>query len=261
MTFTQAPWFHGNLSKHGAEILLCDKSGSYEDGIFLVRDHTQKGQYVLSLNYKGSPTHHLLSLKEGHLAVNGKVYGECSSLEALVELLSCATLPPGWPIRFNGYVDKSGEFHALEWKKSNEEASATAARSEEGDEDHDAPWLHGDIRKAQANKLLQSGGGSKDGQFLVRQGNDATFVLYLIYKGLPTHHQIKLTEKGVLGVNGKSYGIETVKLSDLIYALAAKPPGWPVALTEYVQKSSGKMVAMVLALSHDEYGRHIPFSL
>ncbi|XP_043274492.1 tyrosine-protein kinase Shark [Venturia canescens] len=50
-------WFHGNLSREGAENLL--KSEEYEDGTFLVRESsTSSGDYVLSVLHDGEVIHY-----------------------------------------------------------------------------------------------------------------------------------------------------------------------------------------------------------
>eukprot|EP00041_Stephanoeca_diplocostata_P004640 m.48360 g.48360 ORF g.48360 m.48360 type:complete len:296 (+) comp15259_c0_seq3:355-1242(+) len=73
--------------------------GAYTDGNFLVRPRPQKdGDYIISVVFKGKPTHHLAtpggSGSGGELIVNKTTFGE-STIEGLVQKL--AKKQPGWP--------------------------------------------------------------------------------------------------------------------------------------------------------------------
>lgn len=68
------------------------------DGGFLVRDRPKyPGEYILSVNYKGKPTHHLVSKNdEGTLIVNKKSFSGHKDIKDLVKELS--TKQAGWPV-------------------------------------------------------------------------------------------------------------------------------------------------------------------
>jgi hypothetical protein len=84
-----ALWMHVQAEKHLAE------RGGVSEGHFLVRA-TSEG-HVLSVIYKGKPTHHKVEpdpSKPGVLLVNGKDYGALASIEDVVKKFSAAC--PGW---------------------------------------------------------------------------------------------------------------------------------------------------------------------
>ena len=55
---------------------------------------------MLSVVFKGKPTHHLVSTnEEGQLQVNKKTFGGHTSIESLVTALG--TKQPGWPVALN----------------------------------------------------------------------------------------------------------------------------------------------------------------
>jgi hypothetical protein len=66
------PWYM-KVTKVKAEELLAPGG---KDGQFLVRGPSTPGSYVLSITFRGKPTHHKLAPnEEGVYAVNGKLYG------------------------------------------------------------------------------------------------------------------------------------------------------------------------------------------
>lgn len=77
---------------------LKSADGTYVDGAFAVRDRpNQPDEYVLSVNFKGKPTHHLVSKNEdGNFVVNKKTYGGHTTIENLVNALSVKQA--GWPV-------------------------------------------------------------------------------------------------------------------------------------------------------------------
>eukprot|EP00096_Caligus_rogercresseyi_P012433 TRINITY_DN520_c0_g1_i2.p1 TRINITY_DN520_c0_g1~~TRINITY_DN520_c0_g1_i2.p1 ORF type:complete len:465 (+),score=103.02 TRINITY_DN520_c0_g1_i2:169-1395(+) len=61
------PWFHGKISREGAESLLQPK----EDGLFLVRESTNfPGDYTLCLCYKGRVEHYRVIAKNNKLTID-----------------------------------------------------------------------------------------------------------------------------------------------------------------------------------------------
>ena len=92
-----SPWLHGQLSRDDAEAMMRDRG--MQQGDFIVREG-QPGVNALCVVYKGRATHHKLAKNEdGMYEVNGKCYGNASSLKALVALLSSDPAPTGWPVR------------------------------------------------------------------------------------------------------------------------------------------------------------------
>jgi len=71
-----------------------------ESGRFAVREREgAPGEYVLSVNYKGKPTHHLCTTDGGVLKINKKDFGAgWSSIEEAIEKLSSSP-PAGWPVK------------------------------------------------------------------------------------------------------------------------------------------------------------------
>ena len=61
------------------------------------------------------------------------------------------------------------------------------------------------------------------------------YVLSIMFKGKPTHHQMSLGEDGKLGINGGNrYGYDTTSVVDFIDNLRTKPEGWPVQMKAFV---------------------------
>lgn len=93
------------LKRADAERKLA-KGNDYPAGQFVIREHITEGglaeQWVLSVNYKGKPTHHLIerSSVSGMLTVNRKQYGcQWNSVTELVDGLSQSNVPQGWPVQ------------------------------------------------------------------------------------------------------------------------------------------------------------------
>lgn len=51
------PFWHGNATKAAADALLAKKA----DGTFLFREHGTAGEFILSVVFRGKPTHHLVN--------------------------------------------------------------------------------------------------------------------------------------------------------------------------------------------------------
>eukprot|EP00041_Stephanoeca_diplocostata_P017358 m.348471 g.348471 ORF g.348471 m.348471 type:complete len:626 (-) comp20674_c0_seq1:101-1978(-) len=211
-----APWLFGQLSNTEATDHLSQGEGLI-DGRFLVR--TRGNDYVLSVVYKGRPTHHLVARDdEDKLCVNKKRFGtSASNIEDLIAALSKPA--KGWPVMLTTYP----------------RAPAAAATSADEDaapsEGSDNPaWMHGPLSREETEALVNAVG--KDGTYMVRQreGVADNYVLCVVYKGRPTHHLIASNASGVVCVNKKAYGAhKTVR--GLIEALQKDGvAGWPVAL-------------------------------
>eukprot|EP00038_Savillea_parva_P028596 m.65998 g.65998 ORF g.65998 m.65998 type:complete len:604 (-) comp8329_c0_seq1:177-1988(-) len=91
-------WMHGGIPREQAEELV-----GTEDGTFLVRQRLKKGgvtadgEYILSVVFKGKPTHHAIKANDdGILCINGKPHGKTNDIEKLVGFLDRKR--PGWPV-------------------------------------------------------------------------------------------------------------------------------------------------------------------
>ena len=104
-----AVWLHRGISKDEAEEKL--RVGT-QDGHFLVRERPgAEGEYVLSLIYKGKPTHHLMKTDDnGHVSINRKVVGlpAPTTLGAAIKLVTAEAVPPGWPLRLISFPPRDG---------------------------------------------------------------------------------------------------------------------------------------------------------
>jgi len=90
------------LTRAQAESKLAE-NGEYPNGKFVVRDHSPgPGEWVISVNFKGKPTHHLAKMTDGVIEVNKKTFNQnWTTIEQVVQTLSLPNdeRPAGWPIR------------------------------------------------------------------------------------------------------------------------------------------------------------------
>lgn len=212
------PWLHPKITKAEAEDLLLG-SGEDTKGKYLVRRGKSPQKFVLSIMFKGKPTHHMCSQgDDGYFTVNNKSYdSQATTIKELIEHLQ--TKPEGWPVRLRSFVPGPTESH--EPSTVLKDISAM-------------PWLHErDVNKAKAEDLLKVK-GNQHGLFLVRKHKDeGKYILSVVYKGNPTHHLCDATT-GPIKVNKKQIG-EASTLQELINVLQTQDiEGWPVKLTDYV---------------------------
>jgi hypothetical protein len=212
-----------------------------DDGRFLVRRRAGvPGEYVLSVVYKGAPTHHLVAKgggDDGALVINKKSYGSHNkTIRDLVKTLS--KKGPGWPVALDKPVLKAGaatddDAAAVPAVPATiaEPATTAAAAIEEP-----ADWLHGPMTREAADKVLTDA-GLDDGRFFVRTraGVDNQYVVAVVFRGKPTHHLVTKGSDGTMLINKKPVGSKRT-ISDLVQALSKKQPGWPVALDKPVLK-------------------------
>lgn len=101
---TSTPWLHKDLKREDVEGLL-----GTEDGKFLVRTKKGSSDLILSVVYKGRPTHHTIQKDEdGHMLVNKRKYGDHDELFKLIAHLG--EKRKGWPVALNKPVlSKEGE--------------------------------------------------------------------------------------------------------------------------------------------------------
>lgn len=109
---------------------------------------------VLSIGYKGKPTHHLIDKNEaGVYGVNGKLFGlsEDKATSAKNVLLHLSQSPPGWPAPFKVVVTPDGSTKKASevfGDKGNDETHKKKASSTS------KPWLHSGVNKEKADQLL-----------------------------------------------------------------------------------------------------------
>jgi hypothetical protein len=241
-----SPWLHSGLSKEAAERLLT--TAGLDDGRFLVRRRAGvAGEYVLSVVYKGAPTHHLVAKgggDDGALVINKKSYGSHNkTIRDLVKTLS--KKGPGWPVALDKPVFKPGAaaddgaaavVPAVPATIA-EPATATAAVAGGGKPvEEAADWLHGPMAREAADKVLTDA-GLDDGRFFVRTraGVDNQYVVAVVFRGKPTHHLVTKGSDGTMLINKQPVGSKKT-IADLVQALSKKQPGWPVALDKPVLK-------------------------
>ena len=77
------------------------KTAGGDNGTFLVRHRPEAGQWVLSVTYKGKPTHHLCKTDAGtnKVHVMNKNLADASTIEDLVARFAKKPLPQGWPVQ------------------------------------------------------------------------------------------------------------------------------------------------------------------
>lgn len=123
---------------------------------------------MLTVVYKGKPTHHLVVPEEttGHLAVNKRAYGAVTTLPQLVALLSTPPLPAGWPVALDKPVYPPGAAPP---------ATAPVAAAAAAD------WttVHAAMTRAQAEALLTAEQPPVDGRFLMRRHHDEPHAIVL----------------------------------------------------------------------------------
>ena len=181
-------WLHGKTAKSKADTLLLGGGG--KQGRFFVRPHpNQTDAFIVSIMFKGKPTHHKSEKGEdGFFVINGKQLGpKATTIEQLVAAL--ATKPKGWPVNFAEIVKPDGSsvpFSSASGggggKPEKKNKAIPAAPSGGGSGGGKGPmWLHGTISKDKADSLLDKAtdGDFTTGTFLFRKraGGKPGFVL------------------------------------------------------------------------------------
>ena len=97
-------WLHPvqsgrELSREEAEGII--RAGELPSGKFVIRERNTPDEWVLSVAYKGRPTHHLINkTADGLLNINKKDYG--NTWHTITDLVATLSQPegsvPGWPI-------------------------------------------------------------------------------------------------------------------------------------------------------------------
>ena len=101
---------------------------------------------------------------------------------------------------------------------------------------------------------LLTDAGLDSGRFLVRtrKGKAGEYILSVVYKGKPTHHNIAKNEEGMYTINKKLVGGEHDRVTSLIKHLSNKVPGWPVPLDKPVSRAGADAGAVTAAAPRAE---------
>lgn len=145
------------------------------------------------------------------MVVNKKSYGPFTSIEDLIKGLGSKT--KGWPVLLDKPVHVK-------------QASSAKAPSSNGSGHPPASYMMGEATtREHAEEIV----GTDDGNFIVREKGSDVSILCVVYKGKPTHHQLKIID-GFMTINKKPFGGATT-VEEIINFLSTKQKGWPVALT------------------------------
>eukprot|EP00040_Diaphanoeca_grandis_P004338 m.28215 g.28215 ORF g.28215 m.28215 type:complete len:584 (-) comp15886_c0_seq1:149-1900(-) len=196
-----------DINKRGAEALIADGP----DGTHLLRSKSSH-EFILTLKYKGNPTHHNITEEGGKYLINGKGYGDHSSIAELLDTLSQDGVQK-WPVKLVNPINAS-----------------TAASAESK-----YPWHPAaDLEFTEATL-----DGKDNGSFLIRPkslsdvGPEDRKVLSVVFRGAPTHHHLVFAAPNWT-LNNDTFGAHTT-IDSLVAALnvpVAKK--WPVGLTNPV---------------------------
>jgi len=211
-------FLHTALNKADSEALLLADDGGAITGKYLLRVAGQ-AKYVLSVIYKGKPTHHSVAHSaDGTLTINGADTGIADMAE-FAAFLGQKQKSVKWPVPL---------------------VQGVAPSSAGGDL---FPYLHA-ITKGDADALLLADGGEEvTGKYLVRQtgqlGSDEpdSCILSVVFKGKATHHAIKREEGGFLSLNKNVSECTTLEELTTFCSKKQKSIKWPVPLVEGVPRS------------------------
>lgn len=229
--------FHPKCTKDQADALLLADGGADVSGKYLVR--ASGSQFVLSVIYKGSATHHKLTRASAgaEFSINGQPTGQTSIAGVATYL---GQKRPKWPVPLTQCVPPDGSGASVQPTASAPKpepavvAPAAAVPSSSGTSEY-GDHFHGNIPKDKADQLLLANNGA-DGKWLVRSKGDSTdlLILSVIYKGNATHHALVRTGAGEeFTLNKAPTGCTTVAAVEKY--LTTKRPKWPVPLTEGVR--------------------------
>ncbi|EGD80987.1 hypothetical protein PTSG_01569 [Salpingoeca rosetta] len=232
-----ASWYHGDLSKGDADALLSGKP----DGAFLVRERTGTQDYILSVNFRGNPTHHLLQKQDGSFCANRTSFGSAPTVSDLINILRKPA--EKWPIVLNPPVSPRAPITAppdVVPRAQPAPPPPSQTQPPQAANPIDVP-VFVITPKKEAERALTSQ-GMQDGNFLVRARakNDlSSFILSVIYKNQPTHHLMTVSPEGGVSVNKNSCGTAKT-ISQALTFLRASRPWWPVPLQAFIQPPRDK---------------------
>lgn len=240
------PWLHGSIGQEAAVMLL--EQHGLVDGTFLVWQRWPHLEvvpgttYVLSVVFKGKPTHHALMTdpSTGRWTINKTQFAtKHSDLFALITELGKKGAMQGWPVVLNPGVPVPQGEKGPDMLPIAEGAGKGKFNADAGGDRRPlsgavggtgSDWLHGSIGKADAKALVA---GKKNGTFLVwefRLEKDK-YALTVVYKGTPTHHQVIRNKQGIWMIGNSALTHHTDMIA-MINALSVPgvAKGWPVPL-------------------------------
>jgi hypothetical protein len=252
------PFFHGPIKKGAADELLLADGGDANTGKFLIRSKgASTDEFIVSVVFKGAGTHHqLVRTGDGtEFTINKGPCGGATTIEAACKFLETKTKK--WPLALTDGVPNAA---AVEVAASG--GGAMAARVAPAPATHAAPASSGEdnygdnteflwegLKKDAADELLLADGGdSVSGKFLIRRkGTSANeFILSVVFKGKPSHHQLVRVDEGEVFTLNKMPTGATV-LAKVVKWLRVKQAKWPVKLTEgCVNPDAPKVAAAVV---------------
>lgn len=250
-------YIYGALPKAKAEELLTThNNGANAAGTFLFR---KKGtdltgnSMVLSVIYKGTPTHHLMTreAKGGDWTVNKHTCEGATNVKQVAALLRKKM--PWWPVPLVHPVMKGGTTDDSsgggETKKPKKSTSSDAGGDvgSSGDGEAKKPkksgaksptWLRKDLTtKAAAQAAIEEhchgDVDGKDGVFVVwpkPNSSGSAYVVSVVFKSKVSHHVAMETDEGTWAINKKPCGTSSSILA-LVKFLGKKRPFWPVPLS------------------------------
>eukprot|EP00045_Choanoeca_perplexa_P011891 m.127608 g.127608 ORF g.127608 m.127608 type:complete len:627 (+) comp15805_c0_seq1:75-1955(+) len=237
-------WLFDKITKEQAEELIMNAGG--KDGRWLVRPRPTAngtGDYVLSLVFKGKPTHHLIQKRpDGVYTINKKAYGEPKTVTEAMKLLAAESPPPGWPVRL---TDPCVNPNARASVRSNAGSRGGSQRGSRRGSQRAPAWMHKPMSKADADKLLLSSEPT-EGKFFVRgrgPEHPGEYVLTVFYKGKPTQHLLKQPGKGKEYQVNNNVCPSCTTLGQAVKLLRAPHKFWPVPLKDHVPNGQSSNAA------------------
>lgn len=236
------PYVYGPLTKAVAEKKLTSfNSGANADGTFLIRrqpNDEDGNNFVLSVIYKGKPTHHKLfrESKSHPWTVNKTPCQDITSIPGVVKHLQ--TKKSWWPVPLTTPVAKEGGVKSSSTSKS----AAPKATKATPTSTAQPSWLVDTVKRKDeaAETVTEYCGGDisgKDGTFCVwpkpNTEPGTSFVVSVVYRSQMTHHAAKQEEDGKWTINKKNVP-DATEIADVVRFLENKHPFWPVPLTNPV---------------------------
>jgi len=245
-------WLFGTMEKTEVETLIKGNAGG-ADGSFMVRERGDEfpGQYVLSVMYKGKPTHHLMAKKNGSYIAGKLAFGQQDTVQSLVAHLTSKV--PKWPVPLTNPVSgglasrgitatlppvdapiaeddaEVGAPSATPTAVPAAAASPAYAPPPPPPPPDMPPWVYGIVTRELSEELVQEY-AKENGDFLIRTRShtEEKYTMVLRYKGRPTHHMVELNAEGKFVINRKPFDAST--LEELVELLTKPYKGWPTPL-------------------------------
>eukprot|EP01147_Barroeca_monosierra_P003173 gene3173-5916_t len=161
------PWLHGNISRSAAAALLfqtthVDESNIPMDGVFLVRQKQESGNFVLSVIFGGKDTHHLVEAHNADSFIinkNRQFVVKGLSISDFVEKLSQRNAMHGWPVQLLYPVHRKDEMKesTVQQMENQDNAQHTSVDSDYMKEvnDHSQKMCHEKHETARQHILIQ----------------------------------------------------------------------------------------------------------